>query len=143
MDNNYIISIIGTQELDGDKDTVEVMTTGSYIMKNGKRYINYKEYDSDNPNNFCSNTVKVDGDKVTIMRSGDVSSRLVLQKNVRHQCHYGTPVGDLMIGVFADTIDNNLNDDGGELFVSYTLDFNAGFASRNEFKITIKHKGVE
>lgn len=142
MDDNYIISIVGTQELDGEKDTVEVLTTGNYMTKNGKRYIKYTEYDSDDPTNHCNNVVKVEKDKVTIMRTGDASSRLILQKGVRHQCHYGTVMGDLMIGVFAETIEDELTESGGNLHVKYTLDFNAGLASKNEFKITVKHKGV-
>ena len=35
MDKEYIISITGIQEVDGEKDKIEIMTTGEYIEKNG------------------------------------------------------------------------------------------------------------
>ena len=50
MDNNYLISIIGTQEVDGERDTVEVMTNGDLVTKNGTTYISYREYSNDNTN---------------------------------------------------------------------------------------------
>lgn len=142
MDDKYIINIIGTQELDGQKDTVEVTTTGEYGSKDGKKYIRYKEYDEESPKSFTNNVVKIEGsDKVTVLRYGENSTRLVLQKGVRHQCHYRTPIGDIMIGVFADKIDDALNENGGKLKVSYDLDFNSDFMSKNSFEIDVRVNG--
>ncbi len=140
-ENKYIISIVGTQEIDGEKDKIEVMTTGDYMMKNGHRYIKYKEYDNEDPNICLDTVVKIEGDnKVSIIRMGDRPSRLILENNVRHQCHYSTIMGDLMMGVYTSSIDNALTDSGGELKVKYQLDFFADLVSDNEFHITIKEK---
>ena len=45
--NKYIISVTGVQEVDGEKDKIEVIVTGDYIIKNGHTYIKYKEYDAE------------------------------------------------------------------------------------------------
>lgn len=141
MEKEYIISIVGIQEIDGEKDKIEVMTTGEYIEKNGHRYIKYKEYDNDNPSIVTDTVVKVESDKkVTIIRYGNHPSRLILEKDVRHQCHYSTIMGDLMMGVYTSKIDHSLTDNGGEIKVKYQLDFFADLVSSNEFHITVKEK---
>lgn len=45
-----------------------------------------------------------------------------------------------MIGIYTSQINSTLSEKGGELFVKYTIDFNASLASENEFHITVKHK---
>lgn len=141
MQDKYLISIVGIQEIDGEKDKIEVMTTGEYVLKNGHRYIKYKEYDNDNPNISTDTVVKVEGDnKVSIIRMGDHPSRLILENRTRHQCHYSTIMGDIMMGVYTSKIDNQLTDNGGQLKVKYQLDFFADLVSDNEFNITVKEK---
>lgn len=144
MKDNFLISIKGIQELDGEKDSIEMTTTGSYIQKNNHTYIGYKEYDPDDPNVSSNNLVKVESEnKIIIMRNQGKQTRLILEKGKRHQCHYRTIMGDLMVGVYCDTIDYKLNEDGGNLYASYTIDFNGSFASKNEFYINIKNKNLQ
>ncbi|MBQ4128985.1 MAG: DUF1934 domain-containing protein [Ruminococcus sp.] len=141
MQDNYIITVTGIQEVDGEKDKIEVITTGEYILKNGHRYIKYKEYDNDNPNISIDAVVKVENDKkVSIIRYGERQSRLILEKDVRHQCHYRTVMGDIMMGVYTSKIEHNLTDDGGDIKVKYQLDFFADLVSDNEIHINVKKK---
>ncbi|MBQ8056959.1 MAG: DUF1934 domain-containing protein [Ruminococcus sp.] len=138
--NKYIISVTGIQEVDGEKDKIEVIVTGDYIEKNGHRYIKYKEYDAEDPSIVLDTVVKVEEDKVSIIRMGDRPSRLILQQGVRHQCHYQTVMGDLMMGVYTSTIENNLTENGGDLIARYQLDFFSDLVSDNEFHINVKEK---
>ena len=134
MENNdYLISVTGIQEVDGEKDKIELTTVGSFMINSrGNFYIGYKEYDEENPEVSSNNVGKVEGDsKVTIIRNGGTQTRLILEKGRRHQCHYRTVMGDLMIGVSTDTIQNKLRENGGKLHVSYELDFNNEMMSRN------------
>ncbi|MBQ7965192.1 MAG: DUF1934 domain-containing protein [Ruminococcus sp.] len=138
--NKYIISVTGIQEVDGEKDKIEVIVTGDYIEKNGHRYIKYKEYDAEDPNIVLDTVVKVEDGKVSIIRMGDRPSRLILQQGVRHQCHYNTVMGDLMMGVYTSAIEDNLTDNGGDLVARYQLDFFSDLVSDNEFHINVKEK---
>ena len=110
------------------------------MIKNGHTYIKYKEYDADNPQIALDTVVKVEEDKVSIIRMGDKPSRLILQQGVRHQCHYNTVMGDLMMGVYTSAIENNLTEKGGDLVARYQLDFFADLVSDNEFHINVKEK---
>ena len=138
----YMISIIGEQKLDGETDRIEVLTAGNYMMKKDHFYIGYKEYDENNPNEHSDNLIKVEKDMVTISRKGPMRSQLILEKGKRHQCVYQTVAGNLMIGVFTKTMKSTLNDKGGTLEVSYTLDFNTDLVSENSFKIKVEEKNT-
>ncbi len=137
---NYLISIVGEQMLDGETDKIEVLTAGNFMKKKDHYYIGYKEYDEDNPETFFNNLIKVEDDTVTINRKGPMRSQLMLQRGRRHQCIYQTVAGDLSIGVFTKTLENRLTEKGGVLEVSYTLDFNTDLVSENRFVIKIEEK---
>ena len=49
MQENYRISILGRQIVDGQPEEVELTTFGQYTIKNGKRYIMYREYEEGEP----------------------------------------------------------------------------------------------
>ena len=137
---NYLISIVGEQMLDGETDKIEVLTAGNFMKKKDHYYIGYKEYDEDNPETFFNNLIKVEDDTVTINRKGPMRSQLMLQRGRRHQCIYQIVAGDLSIGVFTKTLENRLTEKGGVLEVSYTLDFNTDLVSENRFVIKIEEK---
>lgn len=141
MNDNYIITIIGTQTVDGESDSVEVITTGSYCEDGDTKIVRYTEYGADDPTVTTDTTVTVEGDRrVVIDRRGVNSSRLELERGRRHQCAYETPMGQLMIGVFTDQIIDTLSPSGGDLRASYQLDFYSDVVSNNEFHINIKEK---
>lgn len=143
MTQEYIISIVGYQQVDGEENEIQLTTVGSYVNKDGNRYIIYSEYEEDNPSNRLTSVIKVEGDKkVTLIRNGEDRTRLVLEKGKRHQCFYNTGFGNMMVGVFTQRIDADLSDDGGQLEVSYSLDINSGLTSINQIFIDIK-KGTD
>ena len=45
MEENYLISILGRQTVNGEPEEIEVTTFGQYTVKNGKRFIVYREYE--------------------------------------------------------------------------------------------------
>lgn len=139
MKDNYIISITGTQTVDGETDKIEVLTTGKYEENGSEKIIRYVEYSAEDPTLKTDTEVVVKNHSLlTITRKGELSSQLVLEKGRRHQCHYRTPVGDMMIGVFTSSMSDTLSPLGGELKASYTLDFFGDAVSENEFYIKLK-----
>ena len=43
MKEDYLITIHGTMEQDGESDSVKLMTRGSFVKRNGSFFISYKE----------------------------------------------------------------------------------------------------
>ena len=51
---------------------------------------------------------------------------------------YATEYVDLMLGVHGKEVRSRVGENEGELFFSYTLDFNTGFCSQNKLHITFR-----
>ncbi len=139
LKEDYDINIIGRQDYTGLDEVGEISlnTTGSYTAKGGTRFIAYKEYDAENPKVSCISVLKVEPDKVTMMRSG-TATRLILEKGRRHLCLYDTGYGMLTVGVFTSQLDSSLGEQGGRVDIKYTLDIDSNLSSSNEITVEVK-----
>ena len=140
MDEKYRITVIGKQTVDGESDKIEVITAGDMTRADGKITITYPEYTEETPARQSDTTVTLDGRILSIDRTGEMSSHLILEKGVRHECLYSTPMGQMFIGIFTDEIHADLDEHGGEIRAAYQLDFNRVVVSYNEFYISVKEK---
>lgn len=139
MEENYLITIKGTMEQDGERESVELMTRGKFVRRGSSYFIAYEETEATGYAG-CTTTVKAttDAREVVMTRFGKVPSQLVIEKGVRHICHYETGFGSVSLGVAADVIELDLTDAGGRLQFSYTLDSGGeNFISRNLVDITV------
>ncbi|MEG0692101.1 MAG: DUF1934 domain-containing protein [Oscillospiraceae bacterium] len=138
MKKDVFITIKGIQKVDDEKDTTELFTQGNFYKKNNNYYITYDESEATGFQGSTT-TLKVEGnDKVTLIRSGTTRSHLIVQNGERNIGHYGTAEGNLAIGVYTKQIKSSLDDNGGDLFFSYSLDINSNLISENEVYINIK-----
>ena len=139
MQENFLISIKGRQRVNGETGEVEVTTLGSYVQRGGSRYIVYRDYASEDDRAPRTSILKVEGNsRLTLMRKGGDNTRLILENGKRHLCRYDTDFGNLTVGIFTSRLVSKLNDTGGSLDISYTLDVNSALSSINELSITIK-----
>lgn len=125
------------------EEFVELMTRGSLVLKGGSYYVTYRETETTGYEG-CTTTVKVakDESKVSMTRFGPAAGQLVVEKGIRHLCHYDTGYGAMTLGVAADEIHSRLTDEGGEVEFSYTLDADQNtILSRNLVKISVKRTG--
>ena len=139
MEENYLITLNETMEQDGERESVELMTRGKFVRRGSSYFIAYEETEATGYAG-CTTTVKATADarEVVMTRFGKVPSQLVIEKGVRHICHYETGFGSVSLGVAADVIELDLTDAGGRLQFSYTLDSGGeNFISRNLVDITV------
>ena len=138
MKKDVLITIRGTQQVNEEKDVVEMITTGRYYRKNGLYYISYEETEATGYEG-CRTTLKIGpNDKVTMTRFGPSRSQLIVQQGVRHQCQYDTGYGAMTIGVMGNRFESSLSDRGGEVKFGYTLDIEATVASENTVSVHVK-----
>ena len=144
MEDKYLITIKGTMEQRGDTDTVELMTRGSLVHKDGAYYIVYKETEATGYEG-CTTTLKIaaDGSRVAMLRfgkGGGAGTQLLIEKGKRNLCHYETGYGSMTLGVTADEIECGLTEKGGTAKFGYLLDANsAELVSRNRLEVTVTH----
>lgn len=139
---DVIIKIKGTQFVSSadspEGEVIELTTVGQMDDKNGKTVLTYSEDNKEDGAEVIT-TLKISGEHSVVMqRSGGNSSRLQIEKGQRHLSHYETGYGNLMIGVFGESIRNEIGQDGGRLFMSYTIDVNCNMISRNELEISVQ-----
>ena len=137
MKKEVLINLTSIQTVDKESTKTELITSG-ILEENGDEYtIQYNESEA---TGFDGSTtiVKVKGDKlVSIIRKGKVASELTIEKGTKHHCHYGTPFGDFVVGIFAHSIINEIKDFKGQLYLKYTIDINSSYVSDNEILIVI------
>ena len=138
MKKDVWISIKGTQHVNGETDTVELMTDGTLAQRNGRYYISYEE-SSETGMEGTRTLLKIEGEeRVTLSRYGARRGQLIIEKGRRHLCNYDTGYGSMMIGIFSNEITSSLTDEGGEVYFQYSLDINSSLASENEVLINIR-----
>lgn len=141
MNEPYLITVVGTQTVDGESDSIEVITNGDYSREDsGDITVTYPEFSDENPSVRTDTVVTLRGKTLTIERTGPMSSRLILEKGKRHQCLYDTPMGQMFIGIFTDSIKVIASENGADIRASYQLDFNQHVVSSNEFHIRVEKK---
>ena len=139
MKKDVMIFIKGTQEVDGEKDTIALATKGRYYKRRDVLYLSYEEMDEDDTEPTMKTLLKIEGDnRVTMTRSGKRNQQLIIEKGERHQCHYDNGYADWIMGIQGYGIENGLEDNGGTLNFKYSMDINAMFASENEVNIVVK-----
>ncbi len=134
-----LITIIGHQKFDDDKDQVEMKTVGTVEYDDDNYIIRYNEEleNSTAPLRAKLNIAK-DESKVEMIKSGAYSSCLIIEKSKRHLCNYGTEYGDILMGIFGREVENDFNENEGTFKFSYDIDINGAISSQNDVIIKFK-----
>ena len=137
------ILIKGTQKITED-DTPEIISydsTGTFRTSEndgGKsKYITYLEYDEERADISRKVFLKVENQSVTMQKQG-TETKLIMEKDKRHNCIYATEFGPMTFGIYTDEIEDKLTEKGGTLHLSYTLSLNGSLASFNTLDLTVQ-----
>ena len=142
MKKDVMLEIKGIQKVDGESDEIELTTRGEFSKTRGNYYIRYRESELTGMDNVTT-VLKIEGDRrVTMTRSGNMRSQLIVEKGMRHQCLYDMGFDSWVIGVNGDSIEPELDDNGGNIRFKYTLDLNTAVTSENEVRINIREAGI-
>lgn len=140
MNKNVIISLVGSQTVEQDTNRIELVTEGKYYKKGNSYYITYKESEVTGLEGTTT-TLKVSDSVITLMRFGTVNSQLVFEQGQKHISYYDTTHGAFTIGVRANTVDINVDDNGGEIRIDYQLELDNAEVGENDFYMQIREAG--
>ena len=139
MIKDVIIDIKTEQTVDGNTDTIQFTTDGRFGIKEGSFFITYDESQLLEVDGEVKTTVFIKPDNSVVMqRNGAYNSRMVIEKGVRSNCFYSTPMGQLSLGIFGEKVMSSLTENGGNLVMKYTIDTDLKLLSRNRVNITVK-----
>lgn len=116
-----ILSIQGRQTyMDQEPDTIRLDTEGTMEYRDGGWDIAYEESELTGMAGVTT-TFRVESDKVTLIRTGKLSSTMVFQEGVSHDSLYRMEFGALMISVKATRLFYDIVPDGGSIDLVYNI----------------------
>lgn len=143
MKKDVLLSICSTQQFEGcDEETIDLMTQARFYERGGKFYISYEESELTGLLGTRT-TVKIDGDTVTMMRTGTYPSEMLFSKNQRHVGLYHTEFGAITISTHTNELINTISEDGGELEIDYTVEVDQSMVGNHHFRMSVKPTGQD
>lgn len=143
MKKKVIMEIVGSQRIDSQSDKIEMTTVGTLDESEDEYIFRYTE-EPEPPMKPVHATVRLakDGSRVEITRSGDVGSCLVIERSKRNLCRYGTQYGDVLMGIFGNSIEMQIEGAEGSCHFGYDIDINGTLTSRNELDMKFRENGA-
>ena len=137
MEKDVVISIKGMQQYeDTDPDTIELVTAGR-MQRVGESYtLSYHESELTGLEGTLT-TIQVEGEQVTLVRTGEFNTQMVFQEGRRHLSMYNTPYGAMASGVNTRHLLADLTDQGGDIEIDYAIEVDHALAGRNVFQINV------
>lgn len=143
MTKDVLVSISGLQMdmMDMEGEPIEVITPASYYCKNGKHYVIYDEIVEGIPE-VIKNKIKItDYDVLEIMKTGVTSTHMIFEKDKKNLTYYGTPFGQMLVGVSTKRMDISYDEDCIDVQVDYQLDVNHEPVADCQIRMNIASKG--
>lgn len=137
MKEKVEIVLRSVQRNEEEENETELRTEGTYEHTEKEWRVSYEESEATGFEGSTTEIIGTDGRCVSIIRTGSANSNLMIEVGKKHYCLYGTPFGDITVGIFTHKIEDHLTADGGQLYLRYTLDANASFLSDNEIYLEI------
>ena len=133
-----MITMKSIQAVHDESTETELLTKGSFTIKNDTFLISYEDSEATGFKGSVTE-ISVKADRyASVIRSGNSSSDLIIETGKKHHCQYQTPYGSMDIGIYTHFIKNNLDKNGGDLHMKYTLDINSSYMSDNEIIVNVK-----
>lgn len=140
MAKKVLLEIIGRQHFGKEHDDkVELTTVGSFEETDDRYIIRYSE-EQEPPRKAIKAklTISKDEKNVEMLRSGEYSSCLIIERSKCNLCRYGTEYGDLLMGIYGKNIEAKWNGNDGKFCFDYDIDVNGALTSQNEVTVNLK-----
>lgn len=146
MEKEVLLSIKGLQFAVDEEgaQALETITAAEYYERNGSRYVVYDEVTEGFPE-ATKNMIKFKDSLVEVTKKGLMNVHMVFEQNKKNMTNYGTPFGNILIGI--DTGKVTIAEDADEIKISvdYVLEANYEHLADCKIEINIKNRenGIE
>ena len=131
-----MINIDGTQNFgNGDSNNVELTTGGELHVLPDSYTLKYEESELTGMEGTTTEITVNNNGVVSLSRKGTVNSHLVFEEGKRHLSYYDTKDGAFSIGVFASYVDTILEQNYGEISITYAMDVDDKPIGENEIRV--------
>ena len=138
MEKKAMITIRGTQKAQNETpQTVEFITGGKLQRFGRKLRVSYEESDLTGMEGVTA-AFEVDGDRVTLERTGKLRSRMEFVEGQKTESLYSMDFGAMLLGVTARRVESHMTDEGGSIHLEYGVELEQNFLGLNTYDIQVK-----
>ena len=140
MSRDILLSIRGRQRYeDQEPEVIELVTEGTMDFREGGWDISYQESALTGMEGVTT-TFRVEPGKVTLIRTGSLSSTMVFQEGASYDSLYRMEFGALMISVTATRVFFDILPDGGSIDLVYNIVIENTEAGEIDYHLDIRAK---
>ncbi|MCI8294399.1 MAG: DUF1934 domain-containing protein [Lachnospiraceae bacterium] len=139
MTKDVLITISGSQVIDGEAGEIEMITIGDHYQKNGKHYVRYEEV-MEGFDGVIKNTIKIWPDCMDIMKTGLTDVHMRFEKGQKRLARYLTPMGEMLVGLDTKEISLDETDDSLKVQVRYLLDIDDAHIAECNITVDIQSR---
>lgn len=140
MSTPVILTIQGRQSYMGQEpDVIRLDTEGTMEFRDGGWDITYEESELTGLAGVTT-TFRVEQEKVTLIRTGMLSSTMVFQEGVAHDSLYHMEYGTLMISIMATRVAFDIVAEGGTIDLVYSIVIENAQAGVIDYHLDIRAK---
>lgn len=120
MNKEVTVKVVGvTKDSEGMENTIEQINDGIFSELSGKKYLMYYEKQQESEDEVKS-LVTLDGNQVTVSKTGSVNTKMVFSAGKRNSIDYRTPYGKIQMDVYTKNLMVICKED----FIHITIDYN-------------------
>lgn len=117
----------------GEKNDIKLNATGTLYEKRDNTYVVYREKEDGKE---TTTSIKIENDKITIKRFGEINSTMIFKENQTINSNYTTSQG--MFNVETKTTNLSIkNEENIIIEIDYNIEIIDMFKGRNKIKINI------
>ena len=140
MVQNVVLSVKGSQSYAGQEpETIELVTTGTLEDTPDGWKLCYEETELTGLQGVHT-TFLINGDQITLNRTGRLNSEMLFRVGEAHDCLYQMEFGVLMLTVCATRVDANITPTGGTIDLRYSIEIEQNAAGIIEYHLEIQSK---
>ncbi|HEY5537819.1 MAG TPA: DUF1934 domain-containing protein [Acetobacterium sp.] len=132
------VSISGSVKNEEDKDNLEFLTEGDLYKESDGACVTYEESEVSGMEGTVT-TLRVDKQKVSVIRLGTTNSIMEFESGKRNLTWYSTPFGDVTMGILTKDVLVNYNDlkEPTKVMIDYNIEIEGITNSQNVLNIKI------
>lgn len=138
MTKKVMLNLQGRQAYAGQEaDAIELTTEGTMDFRDGGWEISYEESELTGLGGVRT-TFRVEPGKVTLTRTGKLSSQMIFQQGQSHESLYQMEFGALLIVVTARQVLFDLTPEGGFIDLVYDIEIENSAAGQVDYHLDIR-----